>query len=395
MRTRSFVALLATAFIGCSNKADDCHWTRTCGEYETGGTASDAGSVGGKVGSGGKVNTGGKVGSGGLIATGGVLASGGASSTGGVLATGGAPTCAPACQGATPACDISSLTCVQCTDNQYCSGPTPVCDVVSRTCVQCTNDQHCGNGRPFCDILKATCVECLDNEDCKSPSASSCVAGKCSPCATNSDCSHLAGTGVCKPTLEADAGAETGVCVECTGTDYAACTDGDAGARHVCDSLKSTCTEIVERTAGLCQPCVSDAQCQPGELCIEQIFNGKSAGHFCMYQQGAAGAPADCTTAPPYVKTLATTSIDGSVANVCSLRVSTCTALNQFSRTSCASASNNPDDSLCGFVPGVDSKCVAFGASQHLCTVVCGSDLDCKSGFTCNTGVNPNICNLL
>jgi hypothetical protein len=130
-------------------------------------------------------------------------------------------------------------------------------------------------------------------------------------------------------------------------------------------------------------------------LCVEQVFNGKSAGYFCLYQQGAPGAPADCTTARPYIKALSATSIDGTVASVCSLRVSTCTAQNQFSQTSCSSATNTADDTLCGFAPGADSKCVAFGTSQHRCTVLCGSSDDCKSGFTCNTGVNPSICNLL
>jgi hypothetical protein len=249
--------------------------------------------------------------------------------------------------------------------------------------------------KPYCDIAKATCVECLDNTDCGSPNASSCVAGKCTACATNNDCSHIVNKGVCKPTLEPDAGVETGVCVECTGTDYDACSPGDAGTPQVCDSLKNVCTDYPERTAGLCQPCVSDAQCQAGELCVEQVFNGKSAGYFCLYQQGAPGAPADCTTARPYIKALSATSIDGTVASVCSLRVSTCTAQNQFSQTSCSSATNTADDTLCGFAHGTDSRCVPFGTSQHLCTVACGSDLDCRTGFTCNTSINPPVCNLL
>ncbi|MGC4070821.1 MAG: hypothetical protein QM784_40330 [Polyangiaceae bacterium] len=87
------------------------------------------------------------------------------------------------------------------------------------------------------------------------------------------------------------------------------------------------------------------------------------------------------------------TSIDGETATLCTLRSSTCVALNQFSSTDCAPA-GTPDDTLCGVAPGVDSKCSLFSStlSMYRCTTTCGSNDDCKQGFTCNLGVNPNVC---
>jgi len=492
MRTLRCVAplLLVTAISGCADKADDCHYLRTCIDTTTGGTGSTkvvvgtggtvnvGGSIGmsGSVGSGGAVNVGGNVGSGGSaatggavgsggdiatggsiatggvvgsggdvatggIATGGVVGIGGSLGTGGNLGTGGVITCSPECQGTTPVCLKPTLTCVQCTGNQHCSNTNPVCDLTRNTCVaclgdqqcsgaqphcdlaksvcvectgdaqcagskphcdlsknacvECTGDTQCSGTRPFCDLGPKTCAECLDSADCTSPTASLCIAGTCSPCATNTDCSHITGKSICKPMLaEADAGAETGTCVECTGTQYAACS-GDAGTARVCNSLTNTCSDEFEHSAGLCQPCISDAQCALGELCVEQKVNGVSAGHFCFWKQGDTtnGAPADCTLARPYVKIVeGAVSIDGSSATMCGLRVSSCTALNQFSQTSCASATNTANDALCGVAPGIDSKCEPYGTSQFRCSVTCLSADDCKLGVGCNAGVNPNVC---
>ena len=463
MRTLRRVALLfvVAAISSCADKADDCHYLRTCVDTSTGGTSSTkvvgttGGTVtfGGSVGTGGNVGTGGSAGfggsvptggvvgiggdvatggslatggvvgiggdvaTGGSLATGGVVGIGGSLSTGGNLGTGGVITCSPECQGPTPVCLQPALTCVQCAGNQNCDNTNPFCDVTRNICVACLNDQQCGGAQPhcdlarnvcvectgdtqcsgskrFCDLGPKICVECLASANCTSPTASLCLAGTCSPCAANNDCSHIAGKGICTAALaDADAGAETGTCVECSGTEYAACS-GDAGTGRVCDSLTNTCSDELEHSAGLCQPCVSDAQCALGELCVELKVNGVSAGHFCFWKQGDAanGAPADCTLEHPYVKIVeGAVSIDGNSATICGLRVSSCTALNQYSQTSCASATNSAKDSLCGVAPGVDSKCQTYG-TQHLCTVTCLSDFDCKLGVSCNTGVNPNVC---
>jgi|GEM_PF-995389 len=297
------------------------------------------------------------------------------------------------CSAPTPACQLASNTCVACTDDKHCPSATPACDPSTQNCVACTRDAHCTAAAPLCDTQKRQCVQCLDNDDCQSPSASFCSSGTCSPCTTNADCAHIAGKSVCNTDVESDpdAGVSAGTCVECTGTDYAACRGGDAGPGYVCDSLRNVCTERLEHSADLCQGCVSDAECKPGELCVEQKVNGKSLGHFCLWQQGKteAGAPAVCgDTGRPYVSAVSAVSIDEQPATICTLRASTCTALHQYSQTSCVSPTNTPDDTLCGTLPGVDSKCAAFTTTQYRCTVACLSDDDCPP-----SGVTPITCN--
>jgi hypothetical protein len=436
----------------------------TCGDFVgTGG--GDAGSVGGGTGSsssassssaggvnstggasstgsssssatGGDPATGGSLGIGGvLLETGGVFTTGGDMNTGGIVATGGvatggAPTCVPACSNEKPVCNLGDLTCVQCTGEEHCAsvvGKTH-CEAATKACVECTKEEECagnalgktrcksgtnecvqctGDGdcsgiAPFCDLSKNTCVECLESKHCKSPGASLCFAGRCSPCAVNSDCSHLAGKGVCTPKVEPDAGGETSECVQCTGNDYDACSKGDAGPVNICDSLNNTCSELTEHSTKECQPCVSDAQCQPGQLCVNEVFEygtpsglvKKSVGYFCFNRQDTMPQN-DCTTDPPYVKAVTATSIDGQTAFVCSLLKSTCTAMNRFRQTDCLSkTTNTADDSICGVVAGIDSKCVQYGTTQYRCTVPCLSDDDCPTN---NPGcdMSTHFCKLL
>ena len=87
------------------------------------------------------------------------------------------------------------------------------------------------------------------------------------------------------------------------------------------------------------------------------------------------------------------TSIDGESADICGLRSSTCIANNHFSTKDCAT-SNAADDTKCGFAPPKDAKCSAFGPSQFRCTMTCGSDDDCPSGFSCDIGATPRVCQL-
>jgi len=138
-----------------------------------------------------------------------------------------------------------------------------------------------------------------------------------------------------------------------------------------------------------------NAQTQ-GKRCYLETFSGSSVGYFCFWKQGdtAHGAPAACftTTNRPYVRVESdVTSIDGDTATLCTLRATTCTAYNEFSNVNCA-PSGTPQDALCGFAPGADSKCAetTSGSGVYRCTTVCASNDDCK--FSCNTGVSPNIC---
>jgi hypothetical protein len=134
-------------------------------------------------------------------------------------------------------------------------------------------------------------------------------------------------------------------------------------------------------------------------MCVEEMFNGQSVGYFCFYKQGdtANGAPASCiSNGRPYSGVLkGAVSIDGAAADICSLVLSTCTALNEYRSINCTSSTNTANDQACGFAPGVDSKCAETSTSGvYLCTTTCLSDLDCLSGVSCNTGANPRVCNI-
>ena len=317
------------------------------------------------------------------------------------------------CQAPKPACDLASHTCVECASNTDCKPPRPACDLASNRCVECLTNAECsfqkpvcdtGNtcaectansdckdsAKPFCDQATESCVTCLKQADCMAPAASACSAGQCKPCTLDAECSTIIGKGVC----------DAGACVQCTGKKFEACGQ-NAGTPLVCDSLKRTCTMNKQRSAGLCKACVSDAQCNAGQMCVFDKFGNpsKDVGYFCHWKKGdvADGAPLNCSvTGMPYVGTqLGAMSVDGVTSDICTLATSTCTALNQFRSKDCTVAAA-PSDALCGISPPKDAKCGLYdaGAGTYRCTMACLSDDDCPSPSTCNTGVSPFVCNL-
>jgi hypothetical protein len=238
------------------------------------------------------------------------------------------------------------------------------------------------------------CVSCLTNTDCPTATASRCdtSTNTCTTCQADADCSQVSGKTVCLP----GASGQPNQCVQCTGKKYSACGQLN-GKDLACESASNVCsTDKTVQSAGLCQPCTSDAQCTAGKLCYAETFSGNVVGHFCFWKQGdtANGAPAACfsSTNRPYVKVESdVTSIDGDVATLCTLAASTCTAYNQFRDLDCA-PTGTPQDALCGFSAGVDSKCAetTTGSGSYRCTTACASDDDCN--FTCNKGTSPKIC---
>ncbi len=242
---------------------------------------------------------------------------------------------------------------------------------------------------PFCD-LDHFCVECLKTADCTDPQASFCDAGSCSPCQTNEDCAHLTGTTVCD--------APTGECVECTGTDYASCGTHD-GTPLVCDSLIRTCSDRKEHAAVECNTCISDAERKLGQRCAREVFDGTELGYRCFWEPEAEGAPAGCPAAPPYVVLKSdVTSIDGVMADVCTLKVSTCKAHEDFGNVDCEAAEDVPDPSLCGEPDLNDAGCEFSGSvgddNYYRCTVRCAAHEVCPSeGLECPT-TSPRVCEL-
>lgn len=316
-------------------------------------------------------------------------ATAGAETSAGDAGAGGSPPCADACKGATPICDTTTNTCVACIKSSDCKGSTPSCDVTTNTCVECAKSSDCkDSAKPLCDTTAKQCVACLAQGDCKAATASACNSGVCTACTKDEECTGIAGKGVC----------DAGTCVQCTGKNFAACGQ-DTGTPLVCDSLMRTCSSNKQGSAGLCLPCVSDAQCRTGQMCALDQFGNPSqqVGYFCHWKKGdtANGAPTSCVaTGRPYVGTqVNVTSIDGTTSDICSLRSSTCVARNQFSSKDC-SVTASPSDALCGVSPPNDAKCAAFDATNFRCTMTCLSDDDCPSPASCNTGVTPAVCSL-
>lgn len=359
----------------CSNISDDCETTSTCGPV--GGTTPGGTTAGGQSGRSG----------GGSSSAGSANAGDGGTSIAGTSTAGSAGNAAAGEAGGGGAGGVITLPC-----DGACTAPKLVCDEPTDTCVECLKEADCALGaKKKCDTDAKACVSCLESTDCPTAAAAKCDAGECVKCTSNDDCTHVAGKGVCD--------VAAGECVQCTGKDYASC-GMSAGKPLVCDSATRSCSTNKERSAGLCSPCVSDVQCGLGQLCVKEQFGTpkQDVGYFCFWQQGAAegGAPIDCTLPAnrPYVAALKNqSSIDGAAATVCGLAVSTCVARNQFRAKDC-STSSAADDNKCGFAPSKDSKCLPFGASQFLCSVTCGSDIDCPTNFPCDTNAPNPVCKL-
>jgi hypothetical protein len=167
----------------------------------------------------------------------------------------------------------------------------------------------------------------------------------------------------------------------------------------VCDSAERTCaTTATERASGLCEPCVSDAQCMLGQLCVKQNFGSVPIGYFCLWQRGAGvgGAPALCSSASPFAVAGGAVSIDGTGADICKLAATTCLGYAHFRNLSiaCEPTPDAPDDSACGADGVDDAHCRAYedtgSDTVYACTLPCLSDVDCPT--TCNTVVMPHVC---
>lgn len=302
---------------------------------------------------------------------------------------------APCAQGV---CDTSVGECVDCLGEQDCSG-TAVCSP-NHLCVECVENTDCGPELPVCgtdnrcggctdsDNSQCTrfagattcapsgaCVECVESTDCSSSAPHCGSDNKCTSCVEDADCSRFAK--VCDESAHE--------CVQCTGKKTAQC-----GA-DVCDSLQRTCaTGVKPASSDLCKPCVSDAHCPSGSLCTPTQFGGTDTGYVCLPKRDlVVGTQGSCINDHrPYVATINAgvgapiASIDGTTLPICTLRVATCQALNDFSNKPCTGSS---DDSACGVVNLDDGVCAQVPADTAFrCSVPCLGNDDCKLGSTCN-----------
>ena len=85
------------------------------------------------------------------------------------------------------------------------------------------------------------------------------------------------------------------------------------------------------------------------------------------------------------------TSVDGTTTTMCTLRVSTCESQAAFSSFDCMTL-DATGDALCGQASVHDGVCRAVDVASNRCTVFCGSDDDCRGGFSCDTGSSPSVC---
>lgn len=276
-----------------------------------------------------------------------------------------------------------------------CAATTPFCDtsMATPTCVECLSETDCDAPNLAC--VAGSCEACDGNEDCTTPGASSCdtTSHTCVSCTVDADCDHLTATTVCDTTGVA------GVCVECNGDDESAC-----GAT-VCDVAAMTCTDTPANSAGLCESCISDRQCNAGQVCVAMTWDDPATGaadpvavgQYCLWRRDAteAGAPmGSCASnGRPYAATDMVTTVSGAAETVCTLAVSTCEALSDYRTTNCMTL-DGAGDARCGVDARADGFCRALDAVTNRCTVQCTSDDDCRPGVTCNTGVSPPVCRL-
>ena len=315
----------------------------------------------------------------------------------------------PDCPAATPKCTTNNTCISECTNHDDCTDPArPQC--TNNLCTACTADEAC-TGRTegtHCvltagDSAVGTCVACTAHDQCANPTPQ-CTNHECTKCTNSDACTGRTGTEICDSTDDATYG---GKCVQCTGKDYSTCTQG--ALKYVCDSLVRSCsTAALEKSADACQPCISDAQCQVGKLCVFQTFDdpldapnrgSTDIGYFCAWRKDAASGPAgSCFSERPFIRTVDESaenqSIDGIATDLCVLAVTTCPAYSHYRSKDCKSQLGTADDTLCGKPVVDDGYCVQVDASTFRCSTYCGGDDDCKAGFSCNAATSPDTCSL-
>jgi hypothetical protein len=225
------------------------------------------------------------------------------------------------CNGATSTTPGMCVQCTAATEATQCTVSAPACDAAGQ-CVICTADHYCGPATPRCDTTTQTCVECLpannaNGSDCGyqfssggprdphdeavcDPTAKDCVPG----CATDVNCGCPVDPSTGKPTACAreysqehcdptrttsadvpDAGTE-GACVECTANSHCFCKiEGNQGSTDPSTGL--ACNDWPQAGSFDGARCVSDscvqgcdtnADCPADKLCS---LSGPTA-HQCV-----------------------------------------------------------------------------------------------------------------
>ena len=262
--------------------------------------------------------------------------------------------CGMPCAGTTPVCDEARGMCAECTvaDDAACTGATPVCDTVSGS------------------LTEGNCVPCNADSDCTTLTAAQCdvATHTCVPCTGDAACASRTETTVCG----------AGACVQCTGADRTAC------GTNVCDVTARTCSTSPLASAQLCESCVSDAQCQTGQVCVAMSGDSPTRvlGHYCLWLESATGpgAPSGaCSTARPYIQGADRTALEAGAVRVCEPAIATCEALLDFRSPSvpCTPPLPGVANDACGATDVDDGYCQVFSGATNGCTVACTDYRDC------------------
>lgn len=260
----------------------------------------------------------------------------------------------------------------ECDEGQHCVQTQPG----TFECVECRNGADCASG--ICND-ENECVECAGHSDCTDTAEAQCNdAGECVPCESQA---HCAARG------DENALCSEGVCVECTAGDTSRC--GGNPCRP-----DGTCSEHPSGQVA-CLPCDTDANCADGLLCVAMTFGSTAepVGSFCLWKRSATGVGAPNGTcgvvsvgvypSRPFASTLAEhESVDGEIADICSLRTTTCPALLGHATPveGCEAAG---DDAACGVEGLDDGRCRLNTSGVALCTYPCLGTEDCQVGSMC------------
>lgn len=243
-------------------------------------------------------------------------------------------------------------------------GNGEVCKVGVFECVACVDDSTCTD--QVCNLDSNTCVDCIDNSLCTEVGASTCDGGTCGACVMDDDCAHLEGTPRC----------DSGTCkVECE-------DDSHCGGK-VCDVTTQKCTTESPASAGQCESCVSDTQCNDGYHCVALGFGSPDPvprGNYCLQIRPAGGC------AKPYRIDIDRASLNGAPAERhcgVSEELTTCEAV--LAATSDTECKDDNDATMAD-----PSKCLADSGARcedlsggWTCTYSCGTNAQCPNGQTC------------
>lgn len=259
-----------------------------------------------------------------------------------------------------------------------CSGDTPACDVDTGRCVECTSDDpaFCVDDTPRCNPDTMMCVACLTMSDCTNPAAARCniSTNECGPCQSASDCTSVEDAPIC----------EDGTCVECTPENENEDCDG-----RTCNPETFKCTATPIGSVGTCEPCVTDSDCEEeDDRCVEMFYQGArfpdADTGFCLRRTEAG-----CER--PFSITLDDRpSLSGPpTESYCGINetLATCPAVNALlSDARCPLGT----DEEC---PQPGGLCREVGSLQNRCTYECGGLVECledippgRPGATCGTG---------